>query len=168
MGMILFAFAGVQAADEVKIGLVDFQKVLDDSIAGKRAQEEINRKGEAMEAELRKVGEEIEEIKNQLEREALVMSAEAREEKEREIRIKVGDFKAMQNRHLQDFKEAERELVAQIQKEVVELVKKMGAQEGYSLILERRECGAVYFPDSMDLTDRVIEAYDKTTAAGKQ
>jgi outer membrane protein len=164
--IVLFASAGVLAADAVKIGLVDFQKVLDNSVAGKAAQEEVNRKGMAMEAELRKMGEEIEQIKNQLEREALVMSQEAREEKEREIRIKVGDFKTMQNRHMQEFKEAERELVAKIQKEVVDLVRKVGAEQGYTLILERRESGAVYFKDPMDITNQIIDAYDKKANAG--
>lgn len=158
---VLFTFLNIQAADVVKIGLVDFQKVLDNSTAGKAAQAEINKKGETMEAEIRKMGEEVEALKNNLEREALVMSREAREEKERELRIKISDLRVLQNRHMQTFQEAERELVQKIQKEVMDLVREIGAKEGYQLILERRESGAVYFINSMDITDQIIAAYNK-------
>jgi outer membrane protein len=163
MVFILFAFVDLQAADASKIGLVDFQKILDNSTAGKAAQAEINKKGEAMESEIKKMGEEVESLKNNLEREALVMSREAREEKERELRMKISDFRDLQARHVQTFKEAERELVQKIQVEVIDLLKEMGAKGNYQLILERRESGALYFLDSMDLTDQIIEAYNKKT-----
>jgi outer membrane protein len=158
---VLCTFLNLQAADVAKIGLVDFQKVLDNSTAGKAAQAEINKKGETMEAEIRKMGEEVEALKNNLEREALVMSREAKEEKERELRIKISDLRSLQNRHMQTFQETERELVQKIQKEVMDLVREIGAKEGYQLILERRESGAVYFINSMDITDQIIAAYNK-------
>jgi outer membrane protein len=163
MFFVLFAFVNLQAADASKIGLVDFQKILDNSTAGKAAQAEINKKGEAMESEIKKMGEEVESLKNNLEREALVMSREAREEKERELRTKIGDFRDLQARHVQTFKEAERELVQKIQVEVMDLLKEIGAKGNYQLILERRESGSLYFLDSMDLTDQIIEAYNKKT-----
>jgi outer membrane protein len=166
MVFVLGAFLNLQAADAAKIGLVDFQKVLDNSTTGKAAQAEINKKGQAMEAEIRKMGEEAEALKNNLEREALVMSREAKEEKERELRAKVTDLRTVQNKHMQTFREAERELVQKIQKEVMDLVKEIGAKEGYQLILERRESGAIYFLDSMDITSQVIEAYNKRTGKG--
>jgi len=166
MVFVLGAFLNLQAADAAKIGLVDFQKVLDNSTTGKSAQAEINKKGQAMEAEIRKMGEEAEALKNNLEREALVMSREAKEEKERELRAKVSDLRAVQNKHMQTFREAERELVQKIQKEVMDLVKEIGVKEGYQLILEKRESGAVYFLDSMDITNQVIEAYNKRTGKG--
>jgi outer membrane protein len=163
MFFVLFAFVNLQAADASKIGLVDFQKILDNSTAGKAAQAEINKKGEAMESEIKKMGEEVESLKNNLEREALVMSREAREEKERELRMKISDFRDLQARHVQTFKEAERELVQKIQVEVMDLLKEIGAKGNYQLILERRESGSLYFLDSMDLTDQIIEAYNKKT-----
>ena len=161
MFFVLGTFINLQAADVAKIGLVDFQKVLDNSTSGKAAQAEINKKGESMEAEIKKMGEEVEALKNNLEREALVMSREAKEEKERELRIKISDLRALQNRHMKTFQETERDLVQKIQKEVMDLVREIGAKEGYQLILERRESGAVYFINSMDITDQIIAAYNK-------
>lgn len=152
--------ASSYAADVAKIGIVDFQKILEKSDAGKVATAEINKQGKEMEANLKKKGEEIEEIKKKLEREALVMSKEMREEKEREIRININDFKTLQKKYLADFKQEEARLVRSIQNEVLEIIEEMGKKEGFLIIFERREGGVLYFPDTIDVTDRLIQQYN--------
>ncbi len=161
---VCFVFAastGANAADVAKIGVVDYQRVLENSSAGKAAEAQMSTKHDAMQAELKTMEKEVMGLKEKLEREALVMGKETRDEKEREFRMKVNDLQFMEKKYVGDLKEKERELIGKIQKEVTELVKEMGKKGGYLMILERRECGAVYFPDSIDLTDEVIEAYNK-------
>ena len=85
------------AADAIKIGVVDFQKILDTSNPGKASQVEINNQGKQMENDLKDKGAEIEELEKKLDRESLVMSKEVREEKQREVRIKIGDFKSLES-----------------------------------------------------------------------
>ncbi len=80
------------AASKIKIGVIDFQKILETSSAGKAAQVDIKKVGKQLEADLKKKETEIEAIKSRLDREALVMSREMREEKEREGRIKLNDY----------------------------------------------------------------------------
>mgnify|MGYP006303347199 CR=1 FL=1 len=162
--MMICMSSSAFAADVAKIGVVDFQKILENSTAGKAAQAVINKEGDKMEEELKNRGQQIETSREKLQREALVMSAEKREEQEREIRIKINDLKTLQKRYMQEFKEREKELVNEIQKEVVELVENLGQKEGFLLILERRESGAVYFPNALDITDKVIEAYNQEYA----
>jgi Skp family chaperone for outer membrane proteins len=41
------------------------------------------------------------------------------------------------------------------------VVEKLAENEGYTLILERRTMGLVYYSKAVDITDRVVEAYDK-------
>ena len=113
-----------------------------------------------MEDSLKKKGEEIDAIKKKLEREALVMSKEMREEKEREIRISINDFKTLKNKYMADFKQHEARLVRDIQKEVLEIVEEMGKKEGFLVIFEKNEAGVMYSPDSIDLTDRLIQSYN--------
>ncbi|MGD2030621.1 MAG: OmpH family outer membrane protein [Desulfobacterales bacterium] len=147
-------------ADVAKIGIVDFQRILKTSSAGKKATAEINKRGKKIEADLKKRGEEIEASKNKLEREALVMSREMREEKEREIRININDFKEMQRRYVAEFKEQEKRLVARIQEEILKIIAEMGKKEGFLLILEKREAGVMYSPNTIDITDRLIQKYN--------
>lgn len=162
VGVVFFCFltGASSAADPAKIGVVDFQKILEVSNAGKSAQNEINKQGKQMENDLKDRGAEIEEIEKKLERESLVMSKEVREEKQREIRIKIGDFKALQQKYMEDFKALENRIISRIQKEVVELVQEIGKKEGYTLIVEKRTGGVVYAPQSIDITDTVIQIYN--------
>jgi outer membrane protein len=157
-----FCFFGASSygADVAKIGVVSFQDILEKSDAGKMATEEINKSGKEMEDSLKKKGEEIDAIKNKLERESLVMSKEMREEKEREIRISINDFKTLKNKYMADFKQHEARLVRDIQKEVLEIVEEMGKKEGFLIIFEKREAGVLYSPDTIDITDRLIQRYN--------
>ncbi len=150
------------SADVAKIGIVNFQKVLLTSNSGRVAKDEINKKGGEMEQDLKSKGAEIETLKKNLEREVLVMSKEKNEEKQRELRIKVNDFKTLQNSYLKKFKEIETRLVKKIKVEVLEIAAKIGKEGGYLLILEKNEAGTMYFPESIDITDDVINAYNKS------
>jgi outer membrane protein len=165
VGVLSFFFltGASSAADVAKIGVVDFQKILEVSNAGKTAQVEINKQGKQMENDLKDRGTEIEDIEKKIERESLVMSKEVREEKQREMRIKIGDFKALQQKYMEDFKALENRIISKIQKEVVELVQEIGKKEGYTLIVEKRTGGVVYAPTSIDITDTVIQVYNTHT-----
>ena len=70
------------------------------------------------------------------------MSKPEREENQREIRIKIGDFKALQLKYLEDFKAMENQSINRIQKELVELVQDIGKKVGYMMIVEKRAGGA--------------------------
>ena len=47
------------------------------------------------------------------------------------------------------------------------IVGEIGDKEGYTLILEKGTVGLMYYKDSIDITDKVIAAYDKMKAEGK-
>ena len=157
---ILFLTGASSAADDAKIGVVDFQKILEVSNAGKTAQVEINKQGKQMETDLKDRGAEIEDIEKKIERESLVMSKDVRDEKQREMRIKIGDFKALQQKYMEDFKALENRIISKIQKEVIELVQEIGKKEGYTLVVEKRTGGVIYAPMSIDITDTVIQIYN--------
>lgn len=144
---------------DIKIGVIDFQRVLKESRAGKAAQDEIKRKAEQLEASLQQKGNEIQSLQDQLERDALVMSSEKREEKAREIRIKINDAKSLQKKYRNDFKAFEARLVQRIQKEFFDIVEDIGKREGFTLIMEKM--GILYAENSVDITDKMIREYDR-------
>ena len=156
---VLFGITA-EAADVAKIGVIDFQRVLEASSAGKYAQAEINKQGKKMEADLKKRGAEIEETKQRLEREALVMSKEMREQKQREIRININDFKTLQQKYMKEFKDFENRLVQRIRKDVVELIQDIGKSGGYLMIVEKRTGEVIYNPKTVDATDNLIQKYN--------
>jgi len=162
--LFLFSFTVSYGADVAKIGVVDFQRILEVSSAGKSAQAEIKSRGEKMEADLKKKESELEELKKRLEREALVMSREMLEEKEREFRIKINDFKSLEKKYKEELRALNSRLVNRIKKDIFELIEEMGKKEGYLLIVEKREAGVVYSPTAIDITDKLIPQYNEKVA----
>jgi outer membrane protein len=163
--LCLFGLNGIlYGAEAAKIGVVDFQRVIDTSNPGKRSAVEIKSQGKQMEETLKKKEDEVQELKKTLEQKAIVMSKDAREEKERELRIKANDFQSLRQRYLDTLKELNVKLSGEIKKDVFGIVENIGKQGGYLLILERRVGGVVYAPNSIDITDQVIEAYNALDA----
>jgi outer membrane protein len=147
------------AADVAKIGVIDFQKILETSAAGKAIQAQLKAKNEEMAADLQKKGTEIETISKRIERESMVMSKEMREEKEREHRIKVNDFKSLQKKYRAELQKLQVQLMQKLQADLTAITAEVGKKEGYLLIMDKR--GVVYAPTSVDLTDKIIQRLNK-------
>ena len=166
LGLVCVAFFGWAdfslAADVAKIGVVDLQRVMETSDAGKSAQAQIKQQKEKMETDLKAKGTEIEQIRQRLEREAMVMSKESREEKEREARIKLNDFKTLQKKYRNELQQLEKKLVSQLQDDTIALVNEIGKKEGYLLIITR--VGVLYSPNTIDITDQLIKRLNQLYA----
>lgn len=150
------------AADVAKIGIVDFQRIFETSVSGKTVKAEITKQGKRMESALKEKGTEIEELKKRIEREALVMSKEMREEKEREFRIKVNDIKMLQKKYEKELQGIQKRLVNKIKKDVFKIVQEVGKSEGYLLVIEK--IGVLYAPNTIDITDKLIKLLNEKTA----
>lgn len=157
----LFSLTAAQAADVAKIGVVDFQRFLTTSKAGKSAQEEFKTHGEKMEENLKKAEAEIKQLKERLEREAMVMSQEMREEKEREYRIKINDFKQQKQKFMATLKSLEGRLITEIRDELLALIEAIGKKEGYLLIIDK--AAVHYCPSAIDITDDLIKQYNEAS-----
>ena len=166
---VLAVFLGTGSglcADVAKIGVVEFQRLFDNSEAGKEIKAQITEQGKKMEAELKIKGAEIEELKKRLEREALVMSKEMREEKEREFRIKVNDIKTLQKKYEAELQGIQRKLMAGLQAETEEIIDEIGKSGGYLMIMDKR--GVLYSPGTIDITDEVIKKANAKYAKDKK
>lgn len=159
LALPLISIIGVGVASaETKIGVIDFQRVLRESVGGQAARAEIERQGESVEATLKKQRDDLERLKTRLEAEARVMSQDRREKEERDFRIKVGDFQALQAKKTREFKELEAQVIQRVQKEVFELVERIGRDNGFTMIVEK---GLILYNDaSIDVTDQLIALYN--------
>ena len=163
MGLIFWAVPG-WSADVAKIGVINFQRIFESSTAGKMVKADLKKKYDGMQADLEKKRDEINKLKSKLDAESMVMSKEMREEKERELRIKFNDTKALTKKYENELKGIEKRMISRIRKEVLKLVEEIGKKDGYLLILE--DLAVLYRPGSIDITDQVIQRYNATFAEG--
>lgn len=159
--IIIFCVIPAFAADIAKIGVVDFQRVLLESTAGKGVQEDIQTRGRQMEADLKQKGGDLEQLTDQFNRDAMVMSRDKREEKQRELEIKRYDFQTLQKKYQSEIREIENRMIEKLKTEIFKITEDLGQKEGYLLIIEQG--AVVYSPAAIDITDKVIEEYNKTS-----
>ncbi|MCW7754204.1 OmpH family outer membrane protein [Desulfobotulus sp. H1] len=147
------------AADVAKIGIFDFETFLRNSKAGQQAKEQVAAEARQLESQLEVKKEEIEKLRESLMREAMVLSDEARGQRERDLQIKAMDLRNMEQRFTRSFNQQQNEIMSRIQGQVRELIQDIGEKENYLLILEN--IGVVYAPDRVDITERLIQKHDE-------
>ena len=143
------------AAAELKVGVVDFQQIVEKSEPGQKVEAGLKQEGERMEAELTKDKEELQALKEKMEREAMVMSREAREEKEIEFRVKARNLQEKDQRYRAEFVGKPRQEIDKLRKVVLEIVQEIGKSEGYTLVLSK--VGVLYNEPAVDLTEKVVK-----------
>lgn len=151
-------FITASYAQDFKIGIVDLQRVVEASDSGKKIKEEITKKGKKMEADLSDKREEIENLKKKLEREAQVMSKDQRDTKEREVDIKIYDFKVLEKKYKEELFKFQNEKLDGMKKEIFEVVQELGKKGGYTLVIEK--LGVLYSPETVDITEELIKQYN--------
>jgi outer membrane protein len=149
------------AAQNVKVGVVDLQKFQKNSKAFQRASLVVKKKFDDMQQKLNDERNALGKLDEELKKQSMMLSLDAQEDKKRDFEKKQRQFKFTYDEYTQEMKETEMEAIKKVMKELEKVVEEMGKKEGYTIILERRTLGLLYFNNTIDLTDRVTEAYDK-------
>lgn len=155
------------AADTTKIGVVNFEKIVKESSAGKVMQKELSAKLEQLQAQLQAEGKKVKDMQAALEREALVLSAEKKLERQRELRDRADDLKKMNTDYTQEMQILQNKRMNQIQKDIFDITNKLGKAKGYLLIIEKKVGGVIYTANQVDITDEVIKEYNSIYAEKK-
>ncbi|MBN1958114.1 MAG: OmpH family outer membrane protein [Desulfuromonadales bacterium] len=157
IAMLMFA---APALAETKIAYVDLQKALNLSKAGAQAKNEISELVKKYEAEFKGKQEDLLKKKDELEKQAALLSDSAKAEKEREYQRDVKDLQRFQKDVKDELQQKDAEHTKRILNELFEILQKMGKDGSYTMILEKNEGAVIYAAESVDLTDELIKAYD--------
>jgi len=148
------------AAESVKIGVIDLQKALNESKKGAAARDQLRSKFEKLQSNLKSKEAEIEKMKADLERQVSMLTAEAKFEKETELKRKLRDFQDQLNDYNQMIRKEEVEVTQPIVQSLLDEANKLGKEQGFTLIIERQKAGVIYYSETMDITDQVIKRFD--------
>jgi outer membrane protein len=161
--------ANVALAEAVpKIGYVDLQRALNESEAGKKAKEDFKVQVDKLQAQLKRQKDEIDSLKDQLEKKSAVMKDDQRANLEDEYRRKLRDFERNYKDSQADLQKKDNELTGAIIKDLQEVIRDYGEREGYTLILEATSSAVLYGAKSADLTDDVMKLYNSTRPSKKK
>ena len=158
--MILSGWLGSVWAADFKIAYVDIQRAVNECNAGKDAKKAITKEVEKFQRQIADKQKELQTMKESLEKQAPMLNPDARANREKEYQNKLREFQRWgedtQNEINQKRMEMERNISIGLQK----VIQKVGADEGYTFILEKNENVVLYISKTIDITDRMIKAHD--------
>lgn len=157
---LLVSAAAPALAAEAKIGYVDLQKALNQSEAGKAAKEKIGKTVKEYEGTVETRQKELKKLKDELDKQSLVLAEEARAAKERDYQQKLKDFQRFTKDIQEELQQKDAQFTQKILKDLIQIIKEIGQKEGYTLILEQTESSLLYASDKIDITNQVIKTYD--------
>jgi len=160
VGMILLGWLGSALAADFKIAYVDIQKAVNDSNAGKEAKKAITKDVEKFQRLVADKQKELQTLKESLDKQVLMLTPDARANKEKEYQNKLREFQRWGEDTQNEVNQKRIEMERNISVALIKVIQKIGADEGYTVILEKNENIVLYASKTIDITDRVIKAYD--------
>ena len=145
---------------ELKIGSVDIQKAVNECQAGKEAKKNLLNEMEKFQKMVADRQKELQGMKESLEKQAPMLTQEARTAKEKDYQVKVREFQRWGEDSQNEVNQKRGQVERGIAQDLLKVVQKIGAEEGYTIILEKNETIVLYTNSALDLTERVIKASD--------
>jgi outer membrane protein len=147
-------------AEDMKIGLVDFQQALNEVEEGKRAKTQLKTQFESKQIALNAKQEGLKRLKDEIEAKRAALSADAMRQKEAEYRDQFLDLQKTLAQFRQEMATREAELTQGIVVRLKKTVDSIGRSEGYTIIFEKSQDTVLYASSATDLTAKVISAYN--------
>jgi len=148
---------------EVKIGIINPQVVLQNSVKGKEVIERLRSLGMSKQKKYEAMQKEIDTLEKEVLSPAL--NQDTRDKKATDLqnkRIEIKRFAedAQKESQMQQQKEFE-----SLQRELMPIIEKIAKGAGFSLVLDLNTAGVTYYEPAIDITDQVIKAYDAQVPA---
>lgn len=162
---MIFNSTSVFAQTVFKIGVVDTQRVINEYKEAKEVDGILRTAVERLQDELKGMDDELKQMQEKLDKQRLFLDDEQKDMQMRnEIRLKQEELQNRAKKGQDAIDEKRKELGEPIITEIEELIKNIGKEEGFSIILEKGLV-TLYVEPKYDLTDRVLkilnDKYDK-------
>jgi outer membrane protein len=157
LAIATFAFA------EMKIGIINPQLVLQNSIKGKEVVEKLRSLNMSKQKKYEAMQKEIETLEKEILSPAL--NPETRDKKSMDLQNKRTDIKRFAEDAQKESMAMQQKEFESLQRELMPIIEKIAKANGYSLVLDLNTAGVTFFEPAIDVTDQVIKAYDAQVAS---
>jgi len=156
--MMAIFLLGAFAFSEIKIGVINPQKIMDSTKKGL----EVQKKLQKLQNEKQQQGQAMQDEIKKLEKDLLspALNNDTRQKKTIELQEKQKDLRRFAEDARNDFTREYQKELATLEKEILPLIENLGRQKGFTLIFDVTTTGIAYFDQTIDITDEVIKAID--------
>jgi outer membrane protein len=151
----------------IKIAVIDTEKILVTSVAGKKALGELKKVQEAKEKEVGAKQQEIKDLQAKVSDGRLSLAQDKLDDMQKQLEDKVIALRRLQDDATRDLNKKRDDVLSQIDQQVMPVITQAGKQLGYTLIFRKFESGLIYADEAVDITDSIIQRLDAANPQGK-
>lgn len=146
-------------AADLKLGYIDMQRALTTSEAGKEAKEQLATKVKKFQDEINVKQEDLKKLKDELEKQGMLLSDSSRAAKEKDYQNKLKDFQRFTKDAQDELQGKDEELTRRILEGMEKVIKDYGHKNGYTFIFVKNE-SMLFADEKVDLTDAVLKLFN--------
>jgi outer membrane protein len=151
---VLLALLVTQSvAADFRIGVVDTERILRESVPALKAEKKIEKEFAARDQEIKSITQQVKEIQTLLDKEGMTMPDADRRNKERELDNLNVNLQRLQREFREDLNLRKNEELVVVLGLANKAIQQIAESEKYDLVLQE----AVYRNPKIDITDRVIK-----------
>ncbi len=139
-------------AQELKIGVVNSDRILRDSTPARAAMQKLEGEFSKRDKELQDMGARLKASAERFEKDGPVMTETDRSRRQRELAEMDREFQRKQREFREDFNQRRNEELQALLERTNRIIRQMAEQEKYDLIVQE----AVYFNPRIDITEKVL------------
>lgn len=159
--VLLSGVAAMASSAELKIGVVNIQKLAQESPQGKAAREALNAEFEPKQKELQTKFNALKAREEKLNKDAATMTEVQKTAAEKELQNGVRELQLQQASFQEALNDAQQEANGRIGRALDDEVKTFARANGYDMILPE----ALYVAPAMDVTEAILQALARRAAA---
>lgn len=152
----LAAVGMAESGAPAKIGFVDMTKILKNSKAAKSAQASLQKEIDSKKAVMKEKSDKLAAMDKELRN--LKQDSQAWKDKRDKLTKDADEFNRLRVEYDGQLQKKNVDLMQKIFTDVQQVIKKVAADEKYTIVLDKR--AALLVDDSIDLTDKVMKMYD--------
>jgi outer membrane protein len=156
MAGLLAVAAPLAAQVPTKVGYVDTRRVIQEAPGAQEARSTLEREWQGYQQQMQAMEDSLNTMMADYQQRSLVMSAEAKQRREQEIRQKQASFQERAEEIQTLAGRRQQELMTPIMTKVEEAIGEVRKAEGFALVFDVASEAIVSADPSLDLTDRVI------------
>jgi len=160
--VLLFAANSSMAAD-VKLGVMNVQKVIVQCKAGKAAKERFDVKMKDLQSSFKAEEEDLKKLQAEIKKKSTAWSEEKKSEKVREFQKSGRELQAKTEDARFEMKQLQDKELEPILKSLEVVVEKYRKDQGYTVIFDSKN-GVISFDSSIDMSDTIVKLLDKAMA----
>ena len=140
---------------QTKVAHVDTYELITNMPEMLAVQEELSSYSKEKEAEIRLMEAEIRSISDKYSDDAINVSQEENEKRQKEIQVMQENIRLFTNQIVKELQEKERSLTEPILEKVISVIKEVGKENGYDYVLDSSKNQGVILADGDDLIEKV-------------